>query len=226
MASSSYPTRTHTTTRSLTYSYTHIQPTSPSNPYILFLHGFPSSSHDWYHQIIYLSTLGYGIIAPDLLGYGGTSKPLSMHLYKLKDMASDLHEILSLHSISASHKAIGVGHDWGSLILSRLVNYYPELFKKLAFLDVGLWRRQGLRFLGIFLFMDEEGSAELLDTNPESVMSIYYTLDDDTGKEYMGATDGFRKWLEGGMIAPHPDFVTGEEVEYFKKLILAPTRGI
>lgn len=108
-----------------------------------------------------------------------------MHLYKLKDMASDLHEILSLHSISASHKAIGVGHDWGSLILSRLVNYYPELFKKLAFLDVGyiapdgpafnfqtvrainaqIMEAAGFEIFGYFLFMDEEGSAELLDTN-------------------------------------------------------------
>lgn len=26
----------------------------------------------------------------------------------------------------------------------------------------------------------------------------------------MGATGGFRKWLEGGMLAPYPDFIKSE----------------
>ncbi|KAK6598685.1 epoxide hydrolase [Botrytis cinerea] len=231
MASSDFPTRTHTTTRSFTYSYIHIQPSSPSKSYILFLHGFPSSSRDWRHQITYFSSKGYGIIAPDLLGFGNTSKPLSMHSYKFKDMASDLYEILSIHSISASHTAIGVGHDWGSPMLSRMVNYYPELFKKLVFLDVGyqapdgpafnfetvkminaqIKEAAGFEIFGYFFLMNEEDGTELLNKNPESVMSLYYSLDSEIGKEYMGATGGFRKWLEG-------------DVEHFKNMF-SPKNG-
>ncbi|ESZ90026.1 hypothetical protein SBOR_9582 [Sclerotinia borealis F-4128] len=244
MTSPHFPVRTHTTTRSFTYSYTHIQPSSPSKPYILFLHGFPSSSYDWYPQVQQFPRLGYGIIAPDLLGFGGSSKPLSLDSYKLIDMAADLHEILSLHSVSATHPAIGVGHDWGSTMLSRLVNYYPGLFSKLVFLDVGyqapdgptfnletvrginaqIKEKAGFEIFGYFLMMDEEGSAELMDANPESVMSLFYSLDPEIGKKYMGATGGFRKWLEGSMTAPYPGFVTYEDVAHFKALF-SPENG-
>lgn len=44
-------------------------------------------------------------------------------------------------------------------------------------------------------------------------MSLYYSLDNELGKEHMGATGGFRKWLEGSMLAPYPHFVKSEVSE-------------
>jgi soluble epoxide hydrolase/lipid-phosphate phosphatase len=98
-----------TTTRKLLYSYLHLAPTSPNAEYILFLHGFPSSSYDWRHQIKFFSAKGYGIIAPDLLGYGDTDKSLDFQLYSGKGMAQDVKDILVHENIA---KVIGVGHDW------------------------------------------------------------------------------------------------------------------
>jgi pimeloyl-ACP methyl ester carboxylesterase len=40
----------------VTYSYTYI-PAKAHNPTILFLHGFPSNSYDWRHQVTYFSSL-------------------------------------------------------------------------------------------------------------------------------------------------------------------------
>ena len=97
-----------TTSRKLTYNYIHIPPSQNGN-YLLFLHGFPSSSHDWRLQIAYFSKKGYGIVAPDCLGYGGTSKPLDMQAYKGKPMSDDIAEILKHEKIE---KVIGIGHDW------------------------------------------------------------------------------------------------------------------
>lgn len=91
-----------------TYSYVHIKP-SGEKPYILFLHGFPSSSYDWRHQISFFSKLGYGIIAPDLLGYGATDKPKESESYKLKSIAQD---VVSILDIEKTGKVYGVGHDW------------------------------------------------------------------------------------------------------------------
>ncbi|KAI4261886.1 MAG: hypothetical protein L6R42_002925, partial [Xanthoria sp. 1 TBL-2021] len=59
---------------SVTYSYVHVQ-AKGSKPYLLFLDGFPSSAYDWRHQIEFFSDRGYGLIVPDLLGYGATDKP-------------------------------------------------------------------------------------------------------------------------------------------------------
>lgn len=41
-------------------------------------------------------------------------------------------------------------------------------------------------------------------------MSLFYSLDNELGKEYMGATGGFRKWLEGRKVAPYSSFVKVE----------------
>lgn len=90
------------------YSYVHIKPLA-NRPYILFLHGFPSSSYDWRKQIPFFSELGYGIIVPDLLGYGATDKPKEVEAYQLKKMSQDVVSILDIENTG---KVYGVGHDW------------------------------------------------------------------------------------------------------------------
>lgn len=41
----------------------------------LLLHGFPESRHSWRYQIPMLAELGWRVIAPDLRGYGLSSRP-------------------------------------------------------------------------------------------------------------------------------------------------------
>ena len=105
----------NTTTRlsnGTTYSYVYIK-SSNQKPYILFLHGWPSSSYDWRHQINYFSELGYGVIAPDLLGYGGTDKPKDLEAYRMKKMSEEVVEVLEAQKVG---KVLGVGHDlWVSI---------------------------------------------------------------------------------------------------------------
>lgn len=117
---SSFPSKTLAINPSTTYSYIHIKPSDTQKPYILFIHGFPSSSYDWHHQITYFSSKGYGIIAPDCLGYGGTSKPEDMNSYKPKKLADEIVEILNHEKID---RVIGVGHDWGSKYVISLFSY-------------------------------------------------------------------------------------------------------
>ena len=92
-----------------TYRYIHIKPRDSGKPHILFLHGFPSSSYDWRHQIQYFVEKGYGAVAPDLLGYGGTDKPEDVKAYRTKKMAEEIIEVLEHERIQA---VLGVGHDW------------------------------------------------------------------------------------------------------------------
>lgn len=91
-----------------TYRYVFIPPVAATRPYLLFLHGWPSSSFDWRFQIEYFRQCGYGIIAPDLLGYGGTSKPDDLDSYRYKNMAADMAAVLDCEGISRVH---GIGHD-------------------------------------------------------------------------------------------------------------------
>ncbi len=99
-----------------TYSFVHVHP-EDNKPYILFLHGFPDSSYGWRHQIPYFHERGYGLIVPDLLGYGGTDKPKDVEEYRLKKMAQDLVAFLDAYKIQ---QVIGVGHDWYSTYSDKI----------------------------------------------------------------------------------------------------------
>jgi len=111
------PGKLLTTQDGTKYAYIHIPPrSSSSEPTLLLLHGFPSSSYDWRFQINFLSERGYGVIAPDLLGYGDTDKPSEPEQYKFKKMAGHLVEILGKEGVE---KVVGVGHDWYVDILFR-----------------------------------------------------------------------------------------------------------
>ncbi|KAH7219833.1 Alpha/Beta hydrolase protein [Fusarium oxysporum] len=223
---------TYTTTRALTYSYIHIPPQLPNTQYFLFLHGFPSTSHHWRHQISFFKAKGYGIIAPDLLGFGETSRPTGLEMYKGEDMARDIVEILMSEGVGMM---VGVAHDWGCFLLSRLANYHPERFSAYAYIDHGYMapgrslntaavqhinrsveEKLGFSILGYFLFFDDEDAPRLLDEHSESVESLYFTTDEEINKKYKGALGGLRSWLTEGKTTKLPAHLTSEDHKHYE----------
>ena len=97
-----------TTTRGVVYHY-FVSPPKGDKPTLLLLHGFPSTSYDWRHQIAFFRNEGYGLIVPDMLGYGGTSKPAEPEAYRSSLLTKDIIEILDAEKVD---KAIAIGHDW------------------------------------------------------------------------------------------------------------------
>jgi pimeloyl-ACP methyl ester carboxylesterase len=97
-----------TTARGLNYHYYYAAPLD-AKPTLLFLHGYPSTSYDWRKQIAFFKQEGYGLIVPDMLGYGGTAKPIDVAAYKPSLMCADLIDILDAEKVG---QAIAVGHDW------------------------------------------------------------------------------------------------------------------
>ena len=101
--------RACTTRRGYTYGYYHAPPASPEKPTLLFIHGFPSSSFEWTPQVAHFKPKGYGLLVPDCLGAGGTSKPSDYHDFRWKLQAEDLIDVLDAESPAT---VIGIGHDW------------------------------------------------------------------------------------------------------------------
>ena len=122
-----------TTKDGVKYVYDYV-PAKGDNATVLLLHGYPATRHDWKHQVAHLSAAGYGILAPDCLGYGDSDKPLDIEAYNLKRIGGHLMEMLDQKEIES---VIGVGHDWGTNVLSRTAVWHPERFSKLAFLSLG-----------------------------------------------------------------------------------------
>ncbi|TLD29426.1 epoxide hydrolase [Venturia nashicola] len=192
MSLSSLPPRQRFISRAgHTYSYLFTPPVSDVKPTLLFLHGFPSHIPDWKNQVSHFSPLGYGIIVPDLLGYGHSSKPAALSAHKLKSMSSELKELLDHLGIE---KVVGIGHDFGATLLSRIVTYYPTWFEKVVFLAVGPARpgtpfkiheinemtkqMLGYEMLGYIPWIVEDPtSQEILEGNAESAMSLMFCAD-------------------------------------------------
>ena len=144
--------KTTTTSRGFNYRVYHQEGTDSSKPTILLLHGFPSSSYDWRHQIAYFGGRGHAIVAPDLLGYGKTDKPTDVAAYAASKIAQDVYDVLEALGIKGP--IVAIGHDWylvhlslialrnshrnnrGSKITSRLANIHQERFQAFAFLAV------------------------------------------------------------------------------------------
>ncbi len=79
----------------------------------LCLHGFPESSFSWRHQMPLLARLGFRVWAPDLRGYGASSRPIGVKAYALENLEED---VAALIEASGAKEVVLVGHDWGALI--------------------------------------------------------------------------------------------------------------
>lgn len=80
---------------------------------LLCLHGFPESAVSWRYQIEPLAQAGYRVWAPDLRGYGGTSRPAGIEAYRIESLMDDITGLLDTAQVQ---RAILVGHDWGGII--------------------------------------------------------------------------------------------------------------
>ena len=56
----------------------------------LCLHGFPESSYSWRYQMPLLAQLGFRVWAPDLRGYGASSRPKGVKAYALEHLEEDV----------------------------------------------------------------------------------------------------------------------------------------
>lgn len=77
---------------------------------ILLLHGWPDDASVWANVITNtFLPRGYGVIAPDCLGWGGSSKPLDEKDYDFQLMCKDLSELLDVEGLG---RVVVSAHDW------------------------------------------------------------------------------------------------------------------
>ncbi|KAJ5091138.1 hypothetical protein NUU61_006008 [Penicillium alfredii] len=215
-----------------TYSYIYIPASKPSFTTILFLHGFPSSCFDWRHQIPFFSDLGYGVLAPDLLGYGGTSKPISAEAYRAKKMATEITEILDHEGLQRVH---AVAHDTGCILLSRMANYVPDRLLSSSFLAVP-YSRPGEHFdlaavnamtkqvlgqerFGYLSFFVGDEAGSLLDQHSESFFILFYPADPALWTDHVGPTGAMEAWLRADRQGQKAPYITDEERVIHQKIM-------
>jgi pimeloyl-ACP methyl ester carboxylesterase len=94
-----------------------------SNPAILLLHGFPTSSF-MYRNLIPILATKYHVVAPDLPGFGFTASPDRDHFdYKFQTLANIMDEFTQ--AIGLEKYALQV-FDYGAPVGLRLALAHPE----------------------------------------------------------------------------------------------------
>ena len=77
------------------------------------LHGFPEHSFSWRYQLPMLAKLGFTAWAPNLRGYGNSSRPSTVKDYSMSALVEDVAQLI----IASGKKRVTlIGHDWGGFI--------------------------------------------------------------------------------------------------------------
>ena len=79
----------------------------------LLLHGFPESRASWRRQLPAFTALGWRAVAPDLRGYGDSSRPLGKEAYRIERLVDD---VAALFDALGARRRVLIGHDWGGAI--------------------------------------------------------------------------------------------------------------
>ncbi|KAI0630545.1 alpha/beta-hydrolase [Trametes polyzona] len=240
MDPSSY--KTATVSRGFLYNYFY-SPAAPGKPTLLFIHGFPSSSYDWRKQVAYFRPKGYGILAPDTLGAGGSAHTEDVHALRFAVMAKDIVELLDKEGVE---KVIGIGHDWGSVILSRMANLHPERFHAFVWLAVSylppLWQQEdpGARAaveniegdspvavqtkeagrFGYWELMVRNDAHLLLEAKLDSFLQLSFPTDPETWIKWQCPQDKTEEWLKMGRTPGFPAWLPQEEYDEMRRTLM------
>lgn len=106
-----------------------------SDETFLCLHGEPTWSYLYRKMIPIFVKTGARVIAPDLIGFGKSDKPVHEDTYTFefhRNYLIDLIEKLDLYNITL------VCQDWGGLLGLTLPQAMPERFKRLLIMNTGL----------------------------------------------------------------------------------------
>ncbi|HYG27672.1 MAG TPA: alpha/beta fold hydrolase [Caulobacteraceae bacterium] len=79
----------------------------------LFLHGFPESRWSWRHQLPLLAGMGWRAVAPDMRGYGQSSRPGGVEAYKVDRLVED---VAGMFDALGAKRRLLIAHDWGALV--------------------------------------------------------------------------------------------------------------
>ena len=102
-------------------------------PLALCLHGFPESKFSWRFQMPLLTGLGYKVWAPNLRGYGGSSRPRGVAAYSIDNLVADVEALIAA---SGATETLLIAHDWGAIIAWHCAMRKIKTLSRLVIMNV------------------------------------------------------------------------------------------
>ena len=101
----------------------------PDGEVVLLLHGQPDWSYLYRKMIPVLADAGFRVIAPDLIGFGKSDKPVQLADYRFLRHVAWVEEFIDVLDLDAITPVV---QDWGSLIGLRCVGNRPDRFARVV----------------------------------------------------------------------------------------------
>ena len=162
---------------------------------VMLLHGFPSTSHQFEHQVSALGAAGYYAVAPDQRGYSPRARPAAIEQYSVQYLVEDVIAMADQLGFERFHL---VGHDWGANVTWAVGGNHPERLISLnpisvphplafaqALLDSDSDQAQRSSYIEFF---QTPNSQDLLLANDAQLLrTIYSGVDEEDIEVYLAA---------------------------------------
>ncbi|BFM21474.1 alpha/beta fold hydrolase [Gilvimarinus japonicus] len=120
--------------QSLEMAYMHL-PGKPDKPTVLLLHGKNFAADYWQKTAALLQQKGYGVLMPDQIGFGKSSKP-AHYQFSFEALAANTRALTD--KLGLEHLIV-MGHSMGGMLASRYALSYPNQVEQLVLVNpVGL----------------------------------------------------------------------------------------
>lgn len=96
----------------------------------MIIHGWLGMSNHWLNIGRFLADCGHHVIIPDLPNHG---RSFHTDMFSYDSLAHFLHDFLQKHS---SDRPILIGHSMGGKIAMKMLDMYPEEYKKCVIVDI------------------------------------------------------------------------------------------
>lgn len=200
-------------------------------PLVVLCHGFPESWYSWRHQLHALAEAGYHAVAPDMRGYGRSSRPNDPAAYTTPTLVGD---IVGLVQALGEERAVVVGHDWGGPVAWNAALMRPDIFRGVAGLSVPFRPRgttaliamlralfgDGAKGTHYMLFFQEPGVAEAaLEADVRASLRgfLYAASGDASPEERFTGLLGPGQTFEDVLVQPEklPTWLTEDDVDFY-----------
>ncbi len=162
-----------------------------TGPLVIMVHGWPESWYSWRHQMGPIADAGYQVVAIDVRGYGGSSKPHAVEAYDMESLTGDVAGLIP----ALDHEtAILMGHDWGAPIVWNTALLHPSRISAVAglsvpylgagpapFIDIvkQVFTANGRFFYQVYFQDEGVGEAELEADVRGGLRRVYYAISGD-----------------------------------------------
>jgi epoxide hydrolase 4 len=164
-----------------------LPPSGMGNKLALCLHGFPELNYSWRNQMPILADQGWRVWAPNMRGYGASSRPDGRSNYAINHLLDDVAGLIdAAHAEHPASEIMLVAHDWGAIVawmfaikkmrpLTRLVIMnvpHPKVARR----EIRKWRQFWKSWYIFFFQLPAIPEKSLLRGGAQAIKDAFYNM--------------------------------------------------